>query len=194
MGGGRKQYQVLVDPTALHEYGVTLQEVEDGAARPTTSTPPAGSPCAGESERPIRVIGRLGPEPEQVARRPAQGPGQDDAAADRPARSRSPASSRARRSSAATRASTAAPAWSLTVVKQPHADTRELTDSVIAALARGRAGAAGRRGGRHRPVPAQAASSTAASTTSARRWSSGPCWCWSSCSCSCSTSAPRSSR
>ncbi len=28
MGGGRKQYQVLVDPLALHEYGVSLQDVE----------------------------------------------------------------------------------------------------------------------------------------------------------------------
>ena len=29
MGGGRKQYQVLVDPTALHEYGLSLQDVEE---------------------------------------------------------------------------------------------------------------------------------------------------------------------
>ncbi|HEX6986023.1 MAG TPA: efflux RND transporter permease subunit, partial [Planctomycetaceae bacterium] len=32
MGGGRKQFQVLVNPHALHAYGVTLDEVEDALA------------------------------------------------------------------------------------------------------------------------------------------------------------------
>lgn len=29
LGGDKKQYQVLIDPAALLEYGVTLQEVEE---------------------------------------------------------------------------------------------------------------------------------------------------------------------
>ncbi len=37
-GGDRKQYQVLIDPAALLEYEVTLNEVE-AALRRATSTP-----------------------------------------------------------------------------------------------------------------------------------------------------------
>ena len=65
MGGGRKQYQVLVDPTALHEHGVTLQQVED-ALRANNVNFTGGYAAAGGVEKPIRVIGRLGPRPEQV--------------------------------------------------------------------------------------------------------------------------------
>ena len=65
MGGGRKQYQVLVDPTALAEYGVTLQDVE-AALKANNVNYSGGFSVAGGVERPIRVIGRLGPRPEQV--------------------------------------------------------------------------------------------------------------------------------
>ena len=66
MGGGRKQYQVLVDPVKLAEYGVTLQNVED-ALRANNVNHTGGYSVAGGAETPIRVIGRLGPDPKQVA-------------------------------------------------------------------------------------------------------------------------------
>ena len=65
MGGGRKQYQVLVDPPALAEYGVTLQEVE-AALKANNVNFTGGYSVEGGVEKPIRVIGRLGPRPEQV--------------------------------------------------------------------------------------------------------------------------------
>src|SRR5262249_43877670 len=62
MGGGRKQYQVLVDPNALLEYDVTLRQVED-AVRKNNVNASGGFAVRGDKERPIRVLGRLGPEP-----------------------------------------------------------------------------------------------------------------------------------
>ena len=43
MGGNRKQYQVLLDPDAMAQYGVTLDEVDWLCAR-TISTPAAAWP------------------------------------------------------------------------------------------------------------------------------------------------------
>jgi HME family heavy-metal exporter len=65
MGGGRKQYQVLVDPTALHEYGVSLQDVEE-ALKANNINFSGGYATIGDVEKPVRVIGRLGPRSEQV--------------------------------------------------------------------------------------------------------------------------------
>ena len=64
-GGDRKQYQVLVDPTALLEYGVTLQQVERALDESNINTS-GGFAVEGETERPIRVLGRLGPDPQRV--------------------------------------------------------------------------------------------------------------------------------
>ena len=133
VGGGRKQYQVLVDPTALAEYGVTLAEVE-AALRANNVNFTGGFAERGELETPIRVIGRLGPDParvvadlrkvpvkanphrtvllEQVAR-VAEGP-------------------QVKRGDASVNGD---PGVLVTITKQPHADTRGLTDAVQAALA-----------------------------------------------------------
>src|SRR5262249_21934686 len=64
-GGERKQYRVLVDPAALLEYGVTLQQVEQ-ALKDNNVNASGGFAVQGETERPIRVLGRLGPEPSRV--------------------------------------------------------------------------------------------------------------------------------
>ena len=64
-GGDRKQYQVLIDPAALIEYGVTLLEVES-ALKASNMNTSGGFAITGESERPIRILGRLGPEPKRV--------------------------------------------------------------------------------------------------------------------------------
>ncbi len=58
-GGDRKQYQVLLDPTALLEYDVTVQDVER-ALRDSNINTSGGFAITGESERPIRILGRLG--------------------------------------------------------------------------------------------------------------------------------------
>ncbi len=58
-GGDRKQYQVLLDPTALLEYDVTVQEVERALSESNINAS-GGFAIKGESERPIRILGRLG--------------------------------------------------------------------------------------------------------------------------------------
>ncbi|GAA4442831.1 hypothetical protein GCM10023155_50350 [Bremerella cremea] len=65
LGGDRKQYQVRIDPTALLEYDVTLQEVEQALKESNINTS-GGFAVTGETERPIRILGRLGPEPNRV--------------------------------------------------------------------------------------------------------------------------------
>ena len=64
-GGDRKQYQILVDPSALLEYGVSLHEVHDALSQSNLNTS-GGYAVTGESERPVRVIGRVGPNREKV--------------------------------------------------------------------------------------------------------------------------------
>ena len=76
MGGDRKQYQVLVDPDALLEYDVTLQEVE--AALKANNLNTSGGFVERGRRRDSRsaCIGRLGPRPEQVVDDLDQGAGQ----------------------------------------------------------------------------------------------------------------------
>ena len=149
LGGGRKQYQVLVDPVALHEYGLTLQDVETALAANNVNTT-GGFSTAGGFEKPIRVIGRLGPRPEQVIadlkqiavkihRAPRRSLLEQVARiAEGPQIKRGDASINGE------------PGVALTVIKQPHTDTRALTAAVRDCLAGDRAVAAGRRGARNR--------------------------------------------
>lgn len=132
LGGDRKQYQILIDPTALLEYDVTVQEVEQ-ALRESNINTSGGFAITGETERPIRILGRLGPESrvvieelkkipvgshtkravllEQVAR-VIEGPQlkRGDGSVD------------------------GHPGIVFTTVKQPHIDTRKLTDAVAEAF------------------------------------------------------------
>jgi HME family heavy-metal exporter len=64
-GGDRKQYQILADPAAMLEYGVSLQMVEQ-ALRDSNINLSGGFAVEGERERPIRVLGRLGPDKARV--------------------------------------------------------------------------------------------------------------------------------
>ena len=132
MGGDKKQYQVLVDPAKLEEYKVSLQEVE-AAIRANNLNASGGFIEEGQTERPVRVIGRLGPLPDKVVAdllkvvvkvnpdravllghvaRIEEGPApkRGDSSID------------------------GSPGVILNVVKQPHSDTRKLTDEVKAAL------------------------------------------------------------
>lgn len=132
LGGGRKQYQVLVDPTALNEYGVTLQDV-DAALQANNVNFTGGFSAAGGVEKPIRVIGRLGPRPEQVVadlkKIPVRATQHRTILLEQVARiAEGP---QVKRGDASINGF---PGVALTISKQPHTDTRRLTDAVTAAL------------------------------------------------------------
>ena len=131
-GGDRKQYQILFDPTALLEYDVTVQEVEQ-ALRESNINTSGGFATTGETERPIRILGRLGTGSRSVM---------DDLR-------KVPVIRRTKRSVLLEQVARVVEGPELkrgdgsvnghsgivfTVVKQPHVDTRKLTDEVAAAF------------------------------------------------------------
>ncbi len=132
MGADRKQYQVLVDPTALLEYGVTLQDVEQALKASNINTS-GGFAVTGETERPVRILGRLGPDsrvvledlrkvPVKVNQRRTILLGQVAQVVEGPQFKRGDGSINGR------------PGVVFTIVKQPHVDTRALTDAIEAAF------------------------------------------------------------
>ncbi len=132
LGGDRKQYQVLVNPDKMQEYGVTIQDV-DQAIQENNLNSSGGFTEEGHVERPVRVIARLGPQPAKVLEDLRKIPvkatgerpvllGQVATVAEGPAPKRGDGSI------------DGSDAVVLTVVKQPHADTRGVTDKVKAAL------------------------------------------------------------
>jgi CzcA family heavy metal efflux pump len=133
MGGDKKQYQVLIDPAALIEYDVTLQEVEEALKQSNINTS-GGFAVQGETERPIRVLGRLGPDAWRVLEDLRKVPvknhpersvllGQVAQVVEGPQFKRGDGSVDGH------------PGVVFTVVKQPHVDTRSLTDRLEAAFA-----------------------------------------------------------
>ncbi|MEM1067370.1 MAG: efflux RND transporter permease subunit [Planctomycetota bacterium] len=131
-GGDRKQYQILIDPTALLEYDVTLQEVEQ-ALRESNINTSGGFAVTGETERPIRILGRLGPDSrvvvDELKRIPVHTHKKRAVLLEQVARvTEGPQFKRGDGSV------NGLPGIVFTIVKQPHVDTRVLTDSVAAAL------------------------------------------------------------
>ena len=133
LGGDRKQYQVRIDPAALLEYDVTLQEVEQALQDSNINTS-GGFAVKGETERPIRVLGRLGPEPSAVLHDLRQIPvkanekrsvllGQVAHVVEGAEFKRGDGSVSGR------------PGVVFTIVKQPHVDTRGLTERLETAFA-----------------------------------------------------------
>lgn len=131
-GGDRKQYQVLVDPAALLEYGATLQDVEVALKESNINTS-GGFAVQGETERPIRVLGRLGPDSRIVVDDLRKVPvkvhpdravllGQVAKVVEGPQFKRGDGSINGLGGVV------------FTIVKQPHIDTRSLTDRLEAAL------------------------------------------------------------
>ncbi|HVX61045.1 MAG TPA: efflux RND transporter permease subunit [Pirellulales bacterium] len=127
MGGGRKQYQVRVDPEALRTYDVTLDEVEQAVAH-SNANATGGYLDMGASEFLVRSLGRVHtiadlnrvvvkPDPErpvllhQVARVVE--------------------AAQIKRGDAAVNGQ---PAVMLTISKQPGADTRKLTQDITKAI------------------------------------------------------------
>lgn len=132
LGGDKKQYQVLVDPDQLLEYNVSLQEVE-AAIKANNLNASGGILEEGQTERPVRVIARLGPQPEKVVDDLRKVPVKVNA--DRSVLLGHVA--RIEEGPAPKRGDSGIDGHAgvvLTVVKQPHADTRKVTEEVKGAL------------------------------------------------------------
>lgn len=131
-GGGRKQYQILVDPSALLEYSVTLQDVE-AALRESNINTSGGFAINGETERPIRILGRLGPESRAVLEDLGKIP--VHVHPERPVLlnqvARVVEGTQLQRGDGGINGR---PGVVFTIVKQPHADTRALTDAIETAF------------------------------------------------------------
>ncbi|WP_417388259.1 efflux RND transporter permease subunit [Gimesia sp.] len=132
MGGDEKQYQVLVDPIKLQEYNVSLQDVE-AAVQSNNLNASGGFIIGGQTERSVRVIGRLGALTsdvlDELRKAPVKMNGdravllyQVAQIVEGPAPKRGDASIDGHAGVV------------ITIVKQPHADTRKLTDDVMTAL------------------------------------------------------------
>lgn len=132
-GSERKQYQILVDPNALIEYGVSLQDVQRVLTESNINTS-GGFAITGESERPIRILGRIGPDGKQVAEHLSKVPVR--VTDERPILLNQVAKivegAEFKRGDGAVNGRAG---LVFSVVKQPHVDTRGLTDEIAKALA-----------------------------------------------------------
>ncbi|MFL5329528.1 MAG: efflux RND transporter permease subunit [Gemmataceae bacterium] len=131
-GGDAKQYHVLVDPDKLLEFNVSLQDVEQ-ALKDNNANASGGYTEEGQTERPVRVLGRLGPYPADVIddlrKIPVKSSGDRPVLLDKVARVEpGPAPKRG------DAGLDGLPGIVVTLVKQPHADTRRLTDQIKASL------------------------------------------------------------
>jgi HME family heavy-metal exporter len=132
LGGERRQYQVLVDPDALVEFELTLHDVEN-ALRESNLTASGGFAADGAAERPIRFLGRLGATGQDVLEElkliPVKSAGR------RPVMLRQVAQvtlgPEPKRGEGGVDGQAGVV---LTIVKQPHADTRRLTERIKAVL------------------------------------------------------------
>ncbi|OYW24784.1 MAG: CusA/CzcA family heavy metal efflux RND transporter, partial [Planctomycetales bacterium 12-60-4] len=131
-GGDRKQYQVLIDPAALLEYDVTLQEVEQALKESNINTS-GGFAVTGETERPIRVLGRLGPDSRLVLEdlRKITIKANETRSVVLSQVAQVVEGPQFKRGDGSVNGQ---PGVVFTLVKQPHVDTRSLTDRVEAAL------------------------------------------------------------
>ncbi|MFO0840927.1 MAG: efflux RND transporter permease subunit [Gemmataceae bacterium] len=131
-GGDRLQYQGLADPALMLEYSVSLQQVEQ-ALKDNNVSSTGGFAIRGDTERPIRVLGRLGPDSPRVLSE----------------LKKIPVKTTERRTILVEQVATVAegsavkrgdgavngiPGVVLTVAKQPHVDTRKVTDEITEAL------------------------------------------------------------
>lgn len=127
MGGGRKQFQVLVNPEHLQKFAVTLQDVEQGLAH-SNANGTGGYLNLGTNEYLVRAIGRI--QSADELQNVVVSPGRD-----RPVLLRQVAriaeAPQIKRGDAAVNGE---PAVMLTVSKQPGTDTRRLTADIVAAL------------------------------------------------------------
>lgn len=127
MGGGRKQYQVRVNPEALRAYDLTLEDVEQAVAR-SNANATGGYLDMGSTEYLVRSLGRIhdvGELNEIVVKADPERPVLLKQVA------RVVEAAQVKRGDAAVNGR---PAVMLTISKQPGADTRKLTEDITAAL------------------------------------------------------------
>jgi HME family heavy-metal exporter len=128
VGGGRKQYHVLVDPFALHEFDLSLHSVEE-AVRQNNLNTSGGLANLRDAERSVRIIGRLGPESHRVLsdlpKIPLRSAGQRPVLLEQVARVvEAPQLPRGDASI------NGQPGVLINIIKQPQADTRRVTAAV----------------------------------------------------------------
>ena len=127
MGGGRKQFQVLVDPSLLLKYGISLAEVE-AAVQASNSNATGGYLNQGGNELLVRSLGRIQSVNDLTSV-------VIKAIGDRPVVlgqvARVAEAAQVKRGDAAVNG---LPAVMLVIAKQPGADTRRLTDDITRAL------------------------------------------------------------
>lgn len=127
MGGGRKQFQVLVDPHKLHQYGVSLHEVEE-ALRDGNLNVTGGYLEKGQQELLVRGLGRVKSR-EDIREIVVKHSGRRSVTVGELAEVVEAAQVKRGDSTVNGR-----PAVVLTIQKQPGTDTRALTDEIAAAV------------------------------------------------------------
>ncbi len=142
MGGERKQYQVLIDPTAMTRFGVTLKQVEEAVAASNVNGTGGYLDRQGPKELLVRTLGRLN-SIEELAAVPVTIRDGRPLLLGQVARVQEGAHIKRGDSSAFVRRAnrqsgselfSGGPAVVLTINKQPGADTRSVTDAVLRAL------------------------------------------------------------
>ncbi|WP_417850096.1 efflux RND transporter permease subunit [Thalassoglobus sp.] len=138
MGGGRKQFQVLVDPDAMLTYGVSLQDVKQAVMSSNENATGGYLDEQGPNELLVRALGRV-QSIEDLQKVVVKVRDSKPIALAQIARVIEGPQVKRGDSSAFLRNEdgtfTGGPAVVLTVNKQPNADTREVTDLVMKALA-----------------------------------------------------------
>jgi len=138
MGGGRKQFQVLIDPNALLKYGLTLQEVRKAVEESNENATGGYLDEQGPNELLVRALGRVQKveDLEQLVVTMREG---RPVLLSQVARVVEGAQVKRGDSSAFVREEdgsfSGGPAVILTINKQPNADTRQVTDTIMQALA-----------------------------------------------------------
>ena len=137
MGGGRKQFQVLVDPDALLRYGVTLQHVKTAVEESNINTTGGYLDQQGPNELLVRALGRIQTVDDlrKIVVTTREG---RPVALEQVARIVEAAQVKRGDSTAFIRQEdgsfSGGPAVVLTINKQPNADTRTVTENVIRAI------------------------------------------------------------
>ncbi|MFI4876610.1 MAG: efflux RND transporter permease subunit [Blastopirellula sp. JB062] len=138
MGGERKQFQVLVNPNDMLRYGVTLHEVKQALSESNQNAAGGYLDDQGPNELLVRSLGRVS-SVEQLARIVIAHRDGQSIRLSQVARIVEGAQTKRGDSSAFERDAngqfSGGPAVVLTVQKQPEADTRLVTEQVVAALA-----------------------------------------------------------
>ena len=137
MGGGRKQFQVLVDPDAMLRYGVTLHEVKQAVQNSNENATGGYLDEQGPNELLVRALGRVQSIEDLQKVVVTMREGRPIALAQIARVVEGPQVKRGD-SSAFIRGDegnfSGGPAVILTINKQPGADTRRVTDDVMAAI------------------------------------------------------------